>query len=45
MGKIKVSMWTTLDNFVAGPNGEMDWLRGDDQMMAYEQSFVGDERS
>jgi dihydrofolate reductase len=42
MRKIIASMWTTLDNFVAGPNDEMDWLRIDDQVMAYEQSFVDD---
>ncbi|KKB13446.1 hypothetical protein VE25_01990 [Devosia geojensis] len=40
MSRILVSMWTTLDGLVAGPNDEMGWLRGDAQMMAYEQSFV-----
>lgn len=40
MRKILVSMWTTLDGLVAGPNDEMNWVRGDDEMMAYEQSFV-----
>lgn len=40
MRRIIVSMWTTLDNFVAGPNDEMDWLRVDGDVMAYEQSFV-----
>lgn len=33
-------MWTTLDGLVAGPDDEMGWLRGDDEMMAYEQSVV-----
>lgn len=42
MRKIIVSMWTTLDNFVAGPNDEMDWLRIDSGVMAYEQAFVDD---
>lgn len=42
MRKIIASMWTTLDNFVAGPNDEMDWLRIDERVMAYEQSFVDD---
>lgn len=42
MRRIIVSMWTTLDNFVAGPNDEMDWLRVDGEMMAYEQSFIDD---
>lgn len=26
MRKIIVSMWITLDGFVAGPQDEMDWL-------------------
>jgi dihydrofolate reductase len=41
MSRILVSMWTTLDGLVAGPGDEMGWLRGDAQMMVYEQSFVG----
>lgn len=40
MRKFIASMWTTLDNFVAGPNDEMDWLRIDSDVMTYEQSFV-----
>lgn len=40
MRKIKVSMWITLDGYVAGPANEMDWLLIDDDMMEYEQSFV-----
>ena len=40
MRDIVVSMWITLDGFVAGPDGAMDWLLGDDELMAYEQSFV-----
>ncbi|TDD03083.1 dihydrofolate reductase family protein [Nonomuraea diastatica] len=38
--KIIVSMWTTLDGFVAGPRDEMDWLRIDDQVMRYERELV-----
>lgn len=38
--KIIVSMWTTLDGFVSGPDDEMDWLRIDDQVMRYEQELV-----
>jgi dihydrofolate reductase len=26
MGKLIVSMWVTLDGFIAGPNNEMDWV-------------------
>lgn len=40
MRRVIVSMWITLDNLVAGPNDEMDWLRVDGDVMAYEQSFV-----
>ncbi len=44
MRRIIVSMWTTLDNFVAGPDDEMRWLRIDSGVMAYEQSFVRTDR-
>lgn len=40
MQKIIVSMWITLDGFVAGPQDEMDWLRVDDQMYTYERDLV-----
>jgi dihydrofolate reductase len=32
MRKIVLSIHTTLDGFVAGPNGEMDWIRFDEEM-------------
>jgi dihydrofolate reductase len=32
MRKIIVSMHMTLDGFIAGQNGEMDWIRFDDEM-------------
>jgi dihydrofolate reductase len=38
--RIVVSMWTTLDGYVADADDEMDWLAIDDQMMAYEISLV-----
>ena len=28
-------MHTSLDGFVAGPNGRMDWINVDDEMFAY----------
>ena len=34
--------WVTLDGYVAGPNGEMDWILGDEQMSAYEIGVVSD---
>jgi dihydrofolate reductase len=41
MRKIVLSAWITLDGYVAGPDKDkMEWLRGDGQMMEYEQSFV-----
>lgn len=42
MRRIVVSMWTTLDGYVAGLHDEMDWLAVDDHMMAYETSLVTD---
>ena len=42
MTRIVVSMWTTLDGYVAGPDDEMDWLEPDDQMMTYETALVTD---
>jgi dihydrofolate reductase len=40
MRKIVLSAWLRLDGCIAGPDDKMDWLRGDAQMMEYEQSFV-----
>ena len=33
MRKLKLQMSITLDGFVAGPNGEGDWLTSDDKLM------------
>ncbi|GAA4983576.1 hypothetical protein HD597_000212 [Nonomuraea thailandensis] len=40
MRKIIVSVWTTLDGFVAGPRDEMDWLQIDEQVLRYERELV-----
>jgi dihydrofolate reductase len=32
MRKIVISLHTSLDGYVAGPNGEMDWIKIDDEM-------------
>ncbi|MDH2430341.1 dihydrofolate reductase family protein [Sphaerisporangium sp. TRM90804] len=40
MRKIVVSMWITLDGFVAGPGDEMDWLLADDRLQRYERELV-----
>lgn len=42
MKKIKVSMHVSLDGFVAGVNGEMDWIKVDDQMFDFVKSFTDD---
>jgi dihydrofolate reductase len=40
MRKVIVTMWVTLDGFIAGPNGEMDWVMVDDEMGKYEDDIV-----
>lgn len=42
MRRIIVSMWTTLDGYVADPQDEMPWLALDERMMDYEISLVND---
>jgi dihydrofolate reductase len=42
MRKIIVTVWMTLDGYVAGPNGEMDWIGElyDEAMGTYEYNLV-----
>ena len=40
MRKIITTTWVTLDGFIAGPNGEMDWVIVDDEMGQYEDNVV-----
>jgi dihydrofolate reductase len=42
MRKVIVTMWVTLDGFIAGPNNEMDWVGKlyDDAMGKYETDLV-----
>ena len=40
MRKLIVTMWTTLDGFIADEHGELDWLLGDDQVSDYEIGIV-----
>jgi dihydrofolate reductase len=40
MKKIIVSEHVTLDGFVAGPNGEMDWIQLDDKMFDMVNEFT-----
>lgn len=35
MRKLVLFMHTSLDGFVAGPNGEMEWIKTDDEMFEY----------
>src|SRR5262245_59403315 len=35
MRKVMLLMHVSLDGFVAGPNGEMDWIKFDDELIDY----------
>ena len=40
MRKLKLQMSITLDGFVAGPNGESDWLTSDDELIKLVHSIA-----
>ncbi|GAB3956094.1 dihydrofolate reductase family protein [Spirosoma harenae] len=40
MGKLVLFMHTSLDGFVAGPAGEMDWIHVDDEIFDYGESKI-----
>ncbi len=40
MRKIITTTWVSLDGFIAGPNGEMDWVMVDEEMGKYEDGAV-----
>lgn len=40
MSKIITTTWISLDGFIAGPNGEMDWVLVDEEMGKYEDAIV-----
>jgi len=42
MKKLTVTMWITLDGFIASSDGGMGWLLGDDEMSKYEIGVVSD---
>jgi len=44
MRKIITTTWVTLDGYIAGPNGEMDWIGEiyDEAMGAYESELVSE---
>jgi dihydrofolate reductase len=41
MRKLKLQMQTTLDGFVAGPNGELDWMTIDDKVIEVVMDIAG----
>lgn len=42
MKKIVLSLHTTLDGFVAGPRGEMDWIKLDDELFDLVATFTNE---
>jgi dihydrofolate reductase len=40
MKRIKVSMHVSLDGFVGGPKGEMNWIKWDDQLFDFVKTFT-----
>src|ERR1700741_1941745 len=40
MRKIIVSLHTSLDGFMAGPNGEMNWIKVDQEMFDFGKGFT-----
>jgi hypothetical protein len=43
--KIIITTWISLDGFLAGPNGEIDWVIVDDTMGKYEYDLVSSDIS
>jgi hypothetical protein len=41
IGKLIVTMWTSLDGYIAGPNNNMSWIQVDDEMGAYPLRLTG----
>ena len=42
MKKLIICMHVSLDGFVAGPNGEMDWIHVDEELFSYSGKITGD---
>ena len=40
MREVIITMWVTLDGFIAGPNNDMSWVRVDEAMGTYENDLV-----
>ena len=41
MKKLISSNWMSLDGYISGPKGELDFILSDDEMGAYELGLVG----
>lgn len=41
MGKLIARNWMSVDGYIAGPDGDLSWIRGDDEMGAYELDLIG----
>jgi dihydrofolate reductase len=40
MKKLIVSNWLSLDGYISGPKGELDWILGDGQLAQYETALM-----
>ncbi|WP_164738197.1 dihydrofolate reductase family protein [Frigidibacter oleivorans] len=41
MGRLIARNWISVDGFIAGNGGDLTWIRGDEEMGAYELDLIG----